>query len=401
MARLIDSNCLMDNYPDIFESFNEDLIIHSIVLEELDNIIHSSNSEERKFKARQARNAIKRASNKVFNTSYSSVILPSGWDINKNDNKLIAVCKDNGYILVTNDLAMQIKAESIGVKWEAFGKSRKSDLYLGYKEVVLNDYELAMHYECPINKWELKLNEYLLIRNNEGQLIDKAKWTEKGFKGVVRKNMKSLMFGDLKPKDEYQELCYDSLQTDQFTIITGKAGSGKSLLSLMYCMWAIQTGKYNRVVIMYNPTKVRGAVDMGYYSGNSIEKGLQQFIGNMLNTKFGDKSIVGNLLAQDQLQIVSMADCRGMEITDNQILYIPEAQNTNPDLMKICLSRVSKDAKCIIEGDHLNQVDLKSFEGKGNGLSRAIDVFTDRDFVSYVHLQNVFRSKIAEIADLL
>lgn len=401
MTRLIDSNCLMDNYPDIFESFNEDLIIHSIVLEELDNIIHSSNSEERKFKARQARNAIKRANNKVFNTSYSSVILPSGWDINKNDNKLIAVCKDNGYILVTNDLAMQVKAESVGVKWEGFGKSKDSNLYSGYKEVVLNDYELAMHYECPINKWELKLNEYLLIRNNEGQLIDKTKWTEKGFKGVVRKNMKSLMFGDLKPKDEYQELCYDSLQTDQFTIITGKAGSGKSLLSLMYCMWAIQTGKYNRVVIMYNPTKVRGAVDMGFYSGNSQEKGLQQFIGNMLNTKFGDKSIVGNLLAQDQLQIVSMADCRGMEITDNQILYIPEAQNTNPDLMKICLSRVSKDAKCIIEGDHLNQVDLKSFEGKENGLSRAIEIFTDRDFVSYVHLQNVFRSKIAEIADLL
>ncbi len=401
MARLIDSNCLMDNYPDIFESFDEDLIIHSIVLEELDNIIHSSNSEERKFKARQARNAIKRASNKVFNTNYSSVILPSGWDINKNDNKLIAVCKDNGHILVTNDLAMQVKAESVGVKWEAFGKSKDSDLYLGYKEVVLNDYELAMHYECPINKWELKINEYLLIRNNEGQIIDKAKWTKKGFKGIVRKNMKSLMFGDLKPKDEYQELCYDSLQTDQFTIITGKAGSGKSLLSLMYCMWALQTGKYNKVVIMYNPTKVRGAVDMGYYSGNAMEKGLQQFIGNMLNTKFGDKSIVGNLLAQDQLQIVSMADCRGMEITDNQILYIPEAQNTNPDLMKICLSRVSKDAKCIIEGDHLNQVDLKSFEGKDNGLSRAIEVFTNRDFVSYVHLQNIFRSKIAEVADLL
>ena len=166
-------------------------------------------------------------------------------------------------------------------------------------------------------------------------------------------------------------------------------------------MWALQTGKYNKVVILYNPTKTRGAVDQGFYSGNSQEKGLQQFIGNMLNTKFGDKSIVGNLLAQDQLQIVSMADCRGMEITDNQILYIPEAQNTTPDLMKVCLSRVSKDAKCIIEGDHSNQVDLKFFEGKNNGLKRAIDVFAGEDFVSYVHLQKVWRSKIAEIADLL
>ena len=401
MSVLLDTNILLD-YSEIFDNIEDEIIIHSLVLEELDNMIHNSQNEEKKYKARQARNAIKKAKNKKYNTSHPSFAFPVGWDQDKVDNKLIAICRYEGYTLYTNDIAMQVKAEALGVEWKEYNASKDDeDKYQGYKKVELSEYELATFYESKVNKWDLKLNEYLLISNEEGQIIDKYKWTENGFKTVVRKNMKSLMFGDLKPKDEYQELCVDSLMTDQFTILTGKAGSGKSLLSLMYCMWALQTGKYNKVVILYNPTKVRGAVDQGYYSGNAIEKGLQQFIGNMLNTKFGDKSIVGNLLAQDQLQIVSMADCRGMEITDNQILYIPEAQNTNPDLMKICLSRVSKDAKCIIEGDHLNQVDLKSFEGKDNGLLRAIEVFTNRDFVSYVHLQNVFRSKIAEIADLL
>lgn len=400
MARLIDTNCLMDCHQSIFDSFDEDLIIHSIVLEELDNILHNSQNEEKKYKARQARNAIKKAKNKIYDTNYCPMVFPLGWDRDKNDNKILAVCEDKGYILVTNDIAMQVKAESIGVQWEEFNEEEDDEVYLGYKEISLSNDDLALHYKSPDNKWNLLEGQYLIIKNIDGEIVDKKKWTSKGFKNITRRNIKSMMFGDLRPKDIYQELCIDSLLTDQFTIITGKQGSGKSLLSLMYCMWAIQNSKYNKVVILYNPTKVRDAIDSGYFPGNSVEKACQTFIGNMLNTKFGDASIVSNLIAQDKIQLVSMADCRGMEITDNQILYIPEAQNTSPDLMKICLSRVSEDAKCIIEGDHFGQIDIKQFEFN-SGLKRAIDVFKGRDFVGYVHLQNIWRSKIAEIADLL
>lgn len=400
MSKLLDTNILLDHYDSLFDSIEDEVIIHSIVLEELDNILHNSQSEEKKYKARQARNAIKKAKNKKYDTYYCTMAFPVGWDINKNDNKILAVCEDKGYTLITNDLAMQTKAESIGVKWEDFNGRENEEVYLGYKEVLLSDNDLAIHYENPTNKWDLVDGQYLIIRNANGKVIDKQKWTSKGYKNVSRKSMKSIMFGDLKPKDIYQELCFDSLLTDQFTIMTGKQGSGKSLLALMYCMWAIQNNKFDKVIILYNPVKVRGAADSGFFPGNSTEKACQNFIGNMLNTKFGDVSIVSSLIAQDKIQLISMADCRGMEVTDNQILYIPEAQNTSSDLMKICLSRVSENAKCIIEGDHFGQVDVKQFEFN-NGLKRAIDVFKGQDFVSYVHLPNIWRSKIGEIADLL
>ena len=42
------------------------------------------------------------------------------------------------------------------------------------------------------------------------------------------------MFGKHKPYDAYQELVIDSFKSNQMTIVRGRAGTGKSLLSLAF-----------------------------------------------------------------------------------------------------------------------------------------------------------------------
>jgi len=42
------------------------------------------------------------------------------------------------------------------------------------------------------------------------------------------------MFGKVKPKDPYQLLAMDSLQSNKITMIQGSAGTGKSYLSMAY-----------------------------------------------------------------------------------------------------------------------------------------------------------------------
>lgn len=185
------------------------------------------------------------------------------------------------------------------------------------------------------------------------------------------------------------------------TAISAPAGAGKSLISLMCAMNLIESGKYDHLVILHNPTKTRGSADMGFYSGDAIEKGLQNSLGQMLTTKFGDRFGVDLLIQQGKLKIVSLADCRGMEIRDNEILYMTETQNTTVDLIKLALSRVSSGAKVIIEGDWNTQVDSYLFEGDNNGLKRVVKAFHGHDEFGYVQLQNVWRSKIAELCELL
>ena len=393
---VVDTNVLLDS-PEILDEL-EGIILCSSVLEEIDGLKKSENSAVA-HKAREANRRIERNKKKIkfiLKDIYDDV--PAGWDKDKRDNKIVLTALENNAKIISNDINVKLKAEALGVFSHGYYGDKKEP-YTGWKIVDISEDDLADFYSNKLNnKWDININEYLLLQH-KGEIVDKFKWTENGFKPVTKKSLKSIMFGDLKPKDIYQELAVDSLLSDQITVITGLAGSGKSILSLMYAMWAVQNGKYDSIVILFNPTKVRSAETMGWYGGTMIDKAMSNFIGNMLNTKFGDRSMVDTLLAQGKIKLVCMSDCRGMEIADNEILYITEAQNTNIDLMKICLSRVSKGAKVIIEGDPYSQVDSFAYLGKSNGLLRLIDIFKGEDLFSCVQLMKVQRSRIAEIAD--
>lgn len=391
---VIDTNVLLDN-SEVLEKYGK-IIIPSAVLEEIDGL---KKSESVGFKARQVSRKLDKEKYRIkFITKDIFENIPSGWDEHKRDNKIVMCAKENNADLISNDINIRIKAESIGVK-SYFYRSENKEEYKGWKEIILSDNEVSDFYSNKLNlSEESSINEYLILKYNN-EIIDKCKYTKDGFKPLAKKKLKSIMFGDLKAKDEYQELAIDSLISEQITVITGLAGSGKSILSLMYAMWAIQNGKYDRLVVMFNPSKVFGSTDMGFYSGDSLEKGMQQSVGHVLTTKFGDRSAVDLLINQDKIKLVPMADCRGMEIRDNEILYITEAQNTSVDLMKLCLTRVSKEAKVIIEGDPYSQVDSHAYMGKNNGLLKLIKTFKGEDLFSCVQLMKVQRSRIAEIAD--
>lgn len=102
---------------------------------------------------------------------------------------------------------------------------------------------------------------------------------------------------------------------------------------------------------------------MGFYTGDMVKKAMQNSIGNILITKFGDRYIVDQMLAQEKIKIVSIADCRGMEIRDNEILFLSEAQNASIDMVKLLLTRASSECKIVLEGDTEAQVDSHVFEG--------------------------------------
>jgi PhoH-like ATPase len=392
MAKVVvDTNYLIeqDDLEDLVKQF--EIIIPMVVLEELDNLNHSTNDQNKKYKIRNAIRLIESNINRITIDTYNYMN-------EKNDNKILDSCIDNQAKLLTYDIAMKIKAKVLNI--DCIEVSKSENTYKGYKEVTLDEFELASFYECMTNKWNLLTNEYLIIKDLEGNIIDCKKFTKHGFKDISKKTLKSVLFGDkIKAKDVYQEMAFDSLVNDKFTVISGFAGSGKSLLSLVYCTWALQNSKYDKIIIAFNPTKTRGASEMGFYSGNVVEKGLQQFIGNMLNSKFGDPMVVHGLLNQGKLQLVPISDIRGMEINDNQILYITEAQNLSIDLCKTCIQRVSENAKVIFEGDIAAQVDNRLFEGNNNGLKRAIEVFKGHSMFGYVDLPNIYRSRIADIAE--
>lgn len=406
----LDTNALLSLQD---AAFKEKFVIAQKTLEEIESIKSSGlKDNEIKFKARKIAHLLDENYGYYEVVAYSNKIKDIIVDHNlleTPDNIILATAlfydKTNPIIVCTDDLNCKFISRNIfdlptkGV--EELNLVKTLDRYTGYKDITLSDDEMSNFYlHTKENIFGLLLNEYLIIRKSDGDIVDTLRWDGSEYKKVCNKTVRSILFGDkIKPKDVYQTCAIDSIFNNTLTAISGKAGSGKSLISLITIMNLIESGKYDRVVIMFNPTKAKGSFDMGFYSGDAIEKAMQNSIGSILTTKFGDRFAVDMLLQQDKLRLVSMADIRGMEVRDNEILYITECQNTSVELLKLCLSRTSSECKIVIEGDYTSQVDSYLFNGVSNGMKRVINVLRGEKEFGYVYLPNIWRSRISQLID--
>ena len=338
-------------------------------------------------------------------------VCDSGTDLTGDERiRLDAECAarvyDEPIVFVSDDLACRLL-----VRYDVFedvvgsdSLAADEDHYTGYKVLQSTDEELVARFyeDLSVNTAQCDVNEYVVIVDEHGTAVDAYRWTETdGYKGLYNKTLKSQFLNDTKPKDLFQRAAIDSIMNNMVTCIAGPAGSGKSLLALACALQLIRLGKYDRIVMLANPTKAYGASDLGFYPGTAYEKLMANSVGNMLATKFGDCYGVEMLVNQDKLKLVSMADVRGMEIRENEILYISECQNTTVDLMKLCLSRVSEGAKVILEGDYATQVDSRAYMGHQNGMRRVIETLKGSPLFGYVELQRVWRSALAALVDAM
>lgn len=404
--RFYDTSSLLNIFDKIFD---EPFVISYISIAELEHIKISSNKDENiKCRARQITRLLTKNIGKydVYMKGQDKC-LELVWD---GSNDSIILCgaiecsQRQDIVFVTDDLLLRLRAVHSGLKVTSSDEILESSgEYIGYKTVVMSTDDMSEFYTYPDrNPFGCLVNEYLLIKNTSGEIVDKRRWTGEVFAELFKKNIKTLTFGDkIKPKDVYQQMAIDSIMNNTLTAIAGAPGTGKTFIGLVCATYLIESGKYDRIVALFNPTSVRGAAQMGYYSGSMIEKFCQSALGNILISKFGSRYAVDDLIFQNKLRMVSMADQRGMEVASNEILWISESQNTSTDLIKLSISRLAEGAKAIIEGDYECQVDNKAFENESNGLKRVIDVFKGNEIFGYVDLPNVYRSKIAQLAEML
>ena len=212
------------------------------------------------------------------------------------------------------------------------------------------------------------------------------------------------MFGKVIPKngDYYQQIALDSLANNQITMLRGAAGSGKSYLAFGYMFSLLECGKIDKIIIFCNTVATKGSAKLGFYPGSRTEKLLDSQIGNLLESKLGDRVAVERLIDDGQLVLLPMSDIRGYDTTGmNAAIYISEAQNLDIELMRLALQRIGEDSICILDGDSNAQVDLSMYAGDNNGMRRVSQVFRGSDIYGEVTLKQIYRSKIAELAQQL
>ena len=393
---LLNSKFNLDDYSRIYISI--------VSIEELDKL---KRDERISYQARQAIKNIKSADNVeiiIKNDINTANIL---FLEHSNDNAILNMAydvfiDDNEVLFLTDDYNLFVKADKglkLPCKMFEFDDGNSDEIYTGYKEVTLSMEELAEHYQNPINRWDLLNNEYLIIRDENGNVVDKQKWNDnKGFSTLSYKQIDNMYTGKIKPRNIQQELAFDLFQNKNITIkvVFGRHGSGKDLIMSAHALNMVQRGLYDRIIFVRNNYIVKNSKEIGYLPGSNEDKLLPWAM--PLADHLGGVDGLKMLIGQGKIELQHFGFIRGRDIK-NSIVYVSEAENMTKEHLQLLISRLAEGSTLWLNGD-FKQVDADIFE-RNSGLKQIINCLKGNELFGCVELNITERSKTAQLADLL
>ncbi len=414
--KFYDTSSLLMLKDDLFGENYSRFGISSITLKELESIkVSAEKDSEIKYAARKLLGVLNENWDKFDLIIYKPCMLEPIKEKSlsiSNDMQILASALeyDTNYhpdevVFVTNDMNLKAIANLF------FGEDSievigyyKTDNYKGYLDITMDDDKMTEFYSNPYsNILNLNIGEYVIIRNTDGDIVDKLQWTGEYCRRLLYSTFSSKWFGDIKPikGDPYQAFAADSLINNQLTMLKGPAGSGKTYLSLGFLFSKLDKNEIDRIIIFCNTVATKNSAKLGFYPGTRDEKLMDSQIGNLLISKLGSRMEVERLIDEGKLVLLPLSDIRGYETPDNSGVYISEAQNLDIDLMQLALSRIGEKSICIIDGDDTTQVDLPAYAGEFNGMKKVSKIYRNHEFYGEIELKYVYRSKIADLARLL
>ena len=378
MIFVIDSNVLLD-YPQIVEDKNNQLIIATSVLKELDELKKHVNNDIA-FNARRAAVYISRNLNNINFTSECEK-----WNMPV-DDQLLKIAKECDGILITNDVYLKVRATIKNIKTK--GYSNKDD-YTGveywYIKTDENLYNKELDEVFTTGKIpdgiELCENQYLIVKDTNNPYIDKHGETDYTIMGeFVCKDNKLLPIKERKicnqwidcivPRNAEQICLFDAISNKDNTIIYagGGFGRGKSFILNNYAIQELEKEHIKKIVYVPNNAFTENTMDLGALPGELLSK-IEGQIGPLIDLVGIDK--VQNMIAMEQLEIVPMGFIRGRSFADS-IVIVNESQNLTEDHIKLLIARCGDGTRIFFDGD-IKQSDSQLFRNK-NGLKLLLNL---------------------------
>ena len=177
--------------------------------------------------------------------------------------------------------------------------------------------------------------------------------------------------------------------------LTGKAGSGKTLLSVATAIEQLMHEKYDKLIIS-RPVQSTSK-DIGFLPGNKFEKmepWLQPIFDN-LKLIFSGKGedYLQLLISRGKIEVEALAYIRGRSLP-NTIFILDEAQNITHHEAKAVLTRAGENSKIILLGD-LEQIDAPHLDSVTSGLASVVEKFKDFNLSAHITLLKGERSALA------
>jgi PhoH-like ATPase len=433
---VVDTNVVLFDHTCIYNFQEHDVALSIVVLEELDRFKRGNdliNLEARQF-IRELDELASRgpiAGGLPLGEGRGRLFLEIGepanprvsqaFALSKADHRILALAdelrgkrKDRQVIVVSKDVNLRIKAKSLGLPAEDYttGKVRHVDrLYSGTAcwEGLSSDVIARLHHEphtLPLaelaDRGGLLPNQYLVMKN--GSLSALAHHNRPA--GTLERVIKRAAYG-VEPRNAEQIFALDALLRPDVQLITmtGRAGTGKTLLALAA---ALEQRRLYHQIYLARPVVPLGNRDIGFLPGDvksKLDPYMQPLwdnisvIRNRLSPESRENKALSEMIEHEKIAIAPLAYIRGRSL-DHVFFIVDEAQNLTPHEVKTIITRAGEGSKVVFTGD-IHQIDTPYLDSQSNGLTVLIDRMKDQDLFAHVNLVKGERSHLAELASTL
>ena len=184
----------------------------------------------------------------------------------------------------------------------------------------------------------------------------------------------------VQPKSVNQKRYIEAIEGNDMVFGIGPAGTGKTYLAVAMAVSALVAKQVNRIILA-RPA-VEAGERLGFLPGTLQEK-VDPYLRPLYDALYDllDSEKVDRYLEKNVIEIAPIAFMRGRTLNDSFII-LDEAQNTTSEQMKMFVTRMGFNSKCVVTGD-ITQIDLPN--SKRSGLLEVIDVLKTVNGISFVH----------------
>lgn len=322
--------------------------------------------------------------------------------------------KEREVILVTKDVNLRMKAKAIGLVAQDYFSDHVrnvSELYSGHRLLLdvppeLIDPLYEAPFECEATPFletiQPKPWEYFILRQQHKSVLATYDPLNNRFQRVD----KVQAYG-ITPKNAEQTFALNALLNPEIKLVTltGKAGTGKTLLALA----AALEGRRNYTqIFMARPVVPLSNKDIGFLPGDiesKLDPYMQPLFDNLgvIRNQFPESSPrakrINELLDEDKLIIAPLTYIRGRSLVKIYFI-VDEAQNLTPHEIKTIITRAGEGTKMVFTGD-IFQIDHPYLDVHSNGLCYLIEHLKGQKLYAHINLEKGERSELADLASTL
>ncbi len=432
---ILDTNVLLHDHRCIYNFEENDIVIPIVVLEELDRF--KKGNDLINFQAREFVRDLDKIAGDLLLTKGISLGVNKGtltiepgkksdavhdaFPENTSDHRILAtadyVKKSNPkrtVVLITKDINLRMKAKSLGIQAEDYENDKVQNISELFKTVIaiegIDDFLVSGLYEnfngIPIEDFKFDKDpnphQYFILKSRKASVLAHFDPINR----VMNRVEKQQVYG-IDPRNAEQTFSIDALSRPEIQLValTGKAGTGKTLLALAA---ALQQKKEFQQIFLARPIVPLANKDIGYLPGDVNDKigpYMQPLYDNLsvIKHKFRQQSPEFNkieeMLKTEKLIITPLAYIRGRSLS-NIFFIVDEAQNLTPHEVKTIITRAGEGTKIIFTGD-VEQIDSPYLDTQSNGLTYLTDRMKGQSLFAHMNLVKGERSYLAELASNL